>query len=273
MNAAARPRPPYDYASLDFRLEISKGNIEGHQTVNKFGAAALSTSLDPVTSINAWRTPSTPEALEFVSSSIADTAAGAGAREVTMMGINDLWQEETVSITTNGTTPVPLPGTWHRVNRLFIQDSGSYGEFDAGGVRSHVGNLDILEPSPSSKLWGRINNAIYPNGQSEIGCYCGEIGYTYLLTEFEFFISQGDNINFFLVFRERCDQIAAPFSGVRSSSVNLGQAGVFSKKYGLPVGPFVGPCDIGFLASAAVTAIVGVQFQLVKIENSILENL
>jgi len=73
------------------------------------------------------------EALNVVSASAADAAAGTGTRTIKVIGLNaaGAYQEET--ITMNGTTPVVTTTTWLRVWRAFGLTAGSGGT-NAGAI-------------------------------------------------------------------------------------------------------------------------------------------
>lgn len=73
------------------------------------------------------------EALNVVSSSANDAAAGTGTRKIRVEGLNaaGAWTEET--ITMNGTTPVVTSSTWLRVIRAYGVDAGSGGT-NAGAI-------------------------------------------------------------------------------------------------------------------------------------------
>ena len=96
------------YGSKEWYMEVKKGNIPGHSIVNKFGAGNVGTTLTPVCISGTYQNPITATALEFVSSSVNDTSAGTGAREVTVIGLDSNWEEVSQTVTTNGTTPVAL---------------------------------------------------------------------------------------------------------------------------------------------------------------------
>lgn len=74
------------------------------------------------------RVPSTaPESWEIVSNDINDTAAGSGARTVSITTVNASYVEVTQTITLNGTTAVPLTGTHIAVNAALVLTAGSGG--------------------------------------------------------------------------------------------------------------------------------------------------
>lgn len=75
----------------------------------------------------------TTQVLEIVSSNAADSAAGAGARTVTIVGLDVNWNRQTETITMNGLTPVATSLSWWRINGMFVATAGSTG--------NNVGNV------------------------------------------------------------------------------------------------------------------------------------
>ena len=63
-------------ASLGY-LAISRGEVAGYSEVQKFGKATLGTTLAAVTQSGTYMVPTTATALEFVSASADDAAAGS----------------------------------------------------------------------------------------------------------------------------------------------------------------------------------------------------
>lgn len=76
-------------------------------------------------------------AFEIVSSSTDDTAAGTGARTVQMTLLDATLTEQTVTATLNGTTAVPITGTYFACNRSKVLTIG----VNAGS--SNVGNISV----------------------------------------------------------------------------------------------------------------------------------
>ena len=78
--------------------------------------------------VNLGTFPATPRILSFASTSATDTSAGTGARTITIVGLdaNKEAQQESGIILT-GQTPVNSTKTYSRINRIFIDDTGSGG--------------------------------------------------------------------------------------------------------------------------------------------------
>ena len=73
------------------------------------------------------------EAVEVLSSSAADAAAGTGARTVEISGLDSNFALQSETVTLNGTTPVDTAGTYTRVHSVRVLTAGSGGE-NAGTI-------------------------------------------------------------------------------------------------------------------------------------------
>lgn len=106
------------------------------------------------------------EALEIVSSSAADSAAGVGARTVEIYGNDADGQLQVQIVTLNGTTPVPLGATrWKAVNimevvTLGVDDSVPSGTID---VRT-VSGATVIERIPAGINRSRSARFMVPTG-------------------------------------------------------------------------------------------------------------
>lgn len=78
-----------------------------------------------------WMTAAT--SLEVASSSANDTAAGTGMRTIVVQALTTNYVVVTLTITLNGTTPVPFPQQIYRINRVINGTSGSLG-VNAGDI-------------------------------------------------------------------------------------------------------------------------------------------
>lgn len=74
--------------------------------------------------------------MEVVSSSANDTAAGTGARTVSIDYLDAAYAAQTVVLTMNGTTPVAMPVPVMRVNGMRVATSGTFGG-------NNIGNLSL----------------------------------------------------------------------------------------------------------------------------------
>ena len=78
--------------SRDFLIEVSKGNIAGHSLVHKFGKNEdVGATFEPLTIGGVYQTlqPAAATTLRVKAGNANDTAAGTGAREVTVQGLDE----------------------------------------------------------------------------------------------------------------------------------------------------------------------------------------
>jgi len=108
------------------------------------------------------------EALNVVSASANDAAAGTGARTIRIEGLDaaGAWVEETVTL--NGTTPVVTVSTWLRVIRAFVVTAGS-GGVSAGAitVKHNVTTANIFSVIKAGR--GMSMNAVFTVPAGKIG--------------------------------------------------------------------------------------------------------
>lgn len=113
----------------EYLQQIGFGTIPGHRRIVGLGNnpnVDTTTTPEDVTSAGGLYTfLSTAAALELVSDSTDDAAAGIGARTVTVQGLDGNYKEVDQVITLNGITPVAIPTSLLRVNRLVIASAGT----------------------------------------------------------------------------------------------------------------------------------------------------
>jgi hypothetical protein len=251
--------------SSEFYLNVARGHVAGHSIVHKFGAGAVGTTLAPISiGVNDYPTPVTPVSMEFLSSDANDTSAGTGAQTITIVGSDADFNEKTATYSTNGVTPVPI-GDWYRIYRVFVATSGSYATSTVG---SHAGTLTV-RVAGAGATWVSLPILPFPIGQSQIGAYTVPAGKTAYLLSKTIFVDSVKVADVFFFKRDNANDTTTPFAGVmRLVERELGVVGGFSVIFKTPKGPFVGPCDVGFMAKVGTgTADVSVEFELIIIDN------
>jgi len=137
--------------SSDFLAEVRKKNVPGHSMVHKFGR-------NDAVANGAWELISlTSSAPNFRTSAAtvrikaggdaADTAAGAGAREVTVQGIDASFAETSEAIATNGAgASVTTTTFFWRIHRAWVSDIGTYGAANTAAVtiEDSAGDNDMI---------------------------------------------------------------------------------------------------------------------------------
>jgi hypothetical protein len=123
----------------DYFAAVGFSQIDGHTRVAAFGNNPdIDSGPEDVWSgggLYPWMSADT--ALEVLSSSANDTAAGTGARTVLIVGLNSSHAPISQTITLNGTTPVAIPTSLFRINSALIMSAGS-GEVNNGDITIRV---------------------------------------------------------------------------------------------------------------------------------------
>ncbi len=252
---------------LSFLIEVTKGNVPGHRMVHKFGKATVGTTLTPICASLVYQTPTTAQALEFVSASADDTAAGTGAREITVIGLDGNWAEVTQTLATNGLTAVPLTTDLVRLYRWYVSGSGSYA---TQAVGSHAGVLTIRAASAGA-TWSIIGVTPFPIGQSEIGAFTIPIGERAYVFIQELQVDSAKTVDAIFFQRTGANIISAPFDAMRAVANFIGISGDINPNTNAPQNGFtsVGEAtDIGYMAKVtSATADISVAFEILLVKD------
>jgi hypothetical protein len=125
--------------SRDFLIEVQKGNIAGHAMVHKFGRndAVASGSWEHISLLSgatAFRSSAATMRVK-AGGDAADTAAGAGATEVTIEGIDSAFAETSEAVATNGAlASSATTASFWRVHRAWVSGVGTYGAANTGAI-------------------------------------------------------------------------------------------------------------------------------------------
>ena len=247
---------------MDYYLEVKKGNVPGSSIVHKFGAANLTTTIAPICRASVYQTPTANVALEFVSSDANDTSTGTGAREIQITGLQNVggvWSEVVQTIATNGLVAVPLPTSLIRVYTWKATKSGTYASSTTG---SHIGTL-TLRAAGGGATWAQIIPTPFPMDRSQIGAYTVPAGKTAYLLSKHIFVDTTKVADIYFFERPFANIVSAPYSAMSLIQREVGVQGGIALDTKAPKGPFVGPCDIGFMGVVSVgTSECSVEFEL-----------
>lgn len=106
--------------------------------------------------------------LELISSSAQDAAAGTGAIEVRVWGLDADWNELVEIVPLNGTTAVQTTGQFLRVNDVVVQTAGT--------SKSNVGTITIRDAGA-----GTTRSMMTPGrGRAEVGVFSVPAGHSVL---------------------------------------------------------------------------------------------
>lgn len=159
----------------DFFNEVKQGNIAEYSLMHKFGrnsdipnnSWALISPSNPISGIF----PSSPTSVRIkAGGNAADTGSGIGAREITIIGIDENLLEVSKTIITSGVNASSATTTsFWRLYRAYVSQVGTYGETNVGDIviEDSSGNNEMLVISAD-------------NGQTQHGAYSvpsGKIGH------------------------------------------------------------------------------------------------
>jgi len=192
----------------DFTLDVSRGVIDGHSGVLKFGRnEAVSTIEEDIWSPGGiYPFPTAAEAVRVkAGGNAADNARGSGAHAVMIEGLDQNWTEASEAVTLAGSRAGATTQTrFIRVFRAYVTDVGTYGG-------NNIGNIDI-ESTTSLNTLCRIAAGV---GQSQMAIYTIPAGKTGYLKRLHLVTESSANGNFRIWQRKNADDVTAPFSGKR----------------------------------------------------------
>ena len=261
-------------ANRDFLLEVAKGKVQGHSLVHKFGRNnSIGASLTPVCGGGNYRTYTSAVSIDFISSDTQDALDDIGAHEITIIGLDANWDEQTVTTSahaTDGLTAVNVSGTWLRIYRAYVSKSGSYA---SQTTASHQGTITIRNQADASTIAVIALEGTFGLGQSQIGAYTVPAGYTafILSTEFSSDVSGTKTTDFFFFQRDNANDVTgATYDGaLRVQEIFIGTQNSFQEEHFSSEG-YSEYTDIGFLAKATTTSDVSVAFELLLVDNTYL---
>ena len=193
----------------------------------------------------------------------ADTAAGAGARELRLEGLDTNGKEITETVATAGASAsAATTAAFVRLNRVRVSESGAYGTPAAG---AHAD--DIVIEDTGGTTWATIDSTGFPRAASEIGMYTVPAGKIGFLKNITCSIDSTKLADFAFVVRFGADTLEAPFSPWHEQFQFLGLSGTYTEGDEMPRGPFPAHTDLGFCAKLSTgTSPVAVHFEVVLVD-------
>lgn len=245
-------------------IQLDSGHIlEGGKKEHKFGRnLAVGTSFVPVAHGSIYRTPQVSSATQvrIKAGNANDTAAGTGAREVYIEGLdaNGLIVHETIA--TAGTSASSNSTySYIRIYRAYVTSSGTYASATAG---SHSADI-VIENSAGTEDWLTIDSTGFPKGQSEVGAVSIPDGKVAILDSLFYGADDKAKIVDLVFFkREEILETAAPYTAMRASFSLVDPGNTQDRHFYNGLGPIVGPADFGVMAKIDTgTTEVSVDFE------------
>lgn len=196
-------------------LAIARGLITNHSVFHKHGRnVAVGTTAENISTAGD-ATPYMPTAavnVEVVTTG-NDTAAGSGARSVTITGLNASWALTSETIATNAGTATSS-GTFIRVFTAMVETSGTYGAANANDItiRAATAGTTFLLIAAGA-------------GRALSSHYCVPSGYSLYIRDIHLSVDTGKSVTFTMYERSNADDVTVPYSPAIIHSYYEGWAG------------------------------------------------
>ena len=250
----------------DFFWEVSRGHIAGHRMVHKFGHNNAVTDLAPVCDGGAYQTPTAAVTIAAISDDVDDTAAGAGAQQITIEYLDSDFVMQIGTLEMNGTTETTETVLdVLRIVRAYVSRSGTYATAAAG---SQQGTITIRVASAGA-TWvtiPEIGTTGFAVGQSLIGAYTVPAGETAYLLHAQASVEGAKPADLYFFSRNAANDVVAPFTGVmRLKGLHTGVDGTITIVH-QSYEAYAEKTDIGFMAHANTSAGVSAEFELLLVK-------
>jgi len=255
--------------SSDYYTQVARGDVPGQSLVHKFGRnASVGTTLVPICDGGFYRTPKTDATvtLALISDDANDTAAGTGAREITLNYLTSAGVETTATIATNGTTESTgtVTGVW-RLLRAWVSASGSYATQSVGSQNGTI----TIRVSGAGATWATIpevGTTGFAVAQSLIGAYTIPAGKTGYILSNTYTVESNKTGTCYLFARSGADELVSPYSALRLKNIYSGLANathIPHKSYE----KYTEMTDMIVMGTVSTTGIVSAEFELLLIDN------
>jgi len=244
----------------DFFVEVQKGNVAGHAMVHKFGrnAAVANGSFEHVSLLSgATSFLSAATTVRVKAGNAADDTAGAGAREITVVGIDDNLAEVTEAIATAGASASSnSAASFWRVYRAYVSQAGTYGAANTAAVtiENSAGTADLIQIA-------------IEEGQSQYAGYTVPTGKTAYWLSAHIMVDANKAADVKFIQRRNFNDTSAPLESVRLINYWDGVLGHMGFRPRSP-GIFPALTDLWFEAQGSGAATeVSVDFELLLVDD------
>lgn len=187
-----------------YETAVALGDVNGTMSVRKYGSnpsvGVTAEFVDAAGGTYAGFLQAAATVRIQAGGNAADAAAGAGARKITVYGLDENWNLAEEDIVTAGASQSSATTTtFVRIHRVRVKDVGTYGGSNTGAI--------IVESS------GAVVMATIAagTGSTEMALYTIPAGYTGILKALQVEVEGTNSAEVRLWSRERADIVAAPF--------------------------------------------------------------
>ncbi len=249
-------------------LNIPAGRIGGSSVVHKFGAnLVVPTTFKPITrgGIYVMRQVAAAATLRVkAGGNAADTAAGAGARGVTLNGLDETGAEVTETVATAGSSASgATSATFIRLFRAWVSTAGTYATVSGATSGSMAADI-VIEDSSGTEDWATIPLHVFGMAQTTIGCYSVPLGKTAYVQSLLLQVDSNKAVDFMFYTRENILETAVPYTALRMRFGAFGVADNITLHPETPLGGYAALTDLVFLARVgATTGLCAVDYEII----------
>jgi hypothetical protein len=234
-------------ASEPFDLQVARGQITGHSTVNIYGfQPTIATTQIPAWEIaGAYTYPTAATLMNLASSDAGDTSA-----TVVIIGLDANFEPISEVLALNGTTDVVTTKLYFRINTMAVRTG------------SPAGAITLKDPT-NTTTYARINAFV---GRTQMSIYTVPAGFTFYLSRINAYTSLNGSSADFITYRNL--SVLNP-SGVRNVTQQAPFTNVYEARRIMPR-PFTEKTDIQLQArTSANTAAVSISAEGYLVANAI----
>jgi len=256
----------------DFLADVAAGKVVGYSIVEKFGhnndpATASLVDVNILNTNHAFLIAA--DRMDVYSSSADDNPSAAGAHRIMVEGLDanfDVLTEEIALNTGDGTIAVTTTGSFIRIHRAYVSQSGTYG---GTATPSHLGNITI-ETNGTNVAQVQIDTTNIAVGQTQVARYTIPNGFTGILIGYHVSVDSSKSVDAYLFQRPNADSVASSFTGaMRLVFVDDAVTGTLSRPRHLLGQNFPEKTDIWAAAQAASNnSKLSVDFTILLIDNT-----
>jgi len=255
--------------SKEFYQEVVAGNVAKHSVVQIFGRNdSVGTTFVPIALGGVYQMPQVSGAttLRIKSGGDAnDDAAGTGAREITVVVLDETGAQITETIATAGASASSATTvTALRLLEAFVSKSGTYATGSAG---SHADDI-VIENGAGGTDWATIGNTDFSRSDAAIGLYTVPLGKTGFVHAFATTVDSTKSASILVITRENILETSAPFSPMKTILEFGGVTGQDSESFKVPSIKVPALTDIGLLGMiASGTTEIDVSFRILLVDD------
>lgn len=248
-------------------FDLSADLIAGQSIIHKFGSNAdVGTTFEPIAEDGMYPTPQAASATTIrvkAGGNANDTAAGSGAREVTIQGLNELGELKSEAVATAGASASSATTTtFIRVFKAWVSASGTYATSAAGAHSASI----TLENGAGGTDWATIPFSGFAFSRTSIAAYSVPLGYTAYVLNLSATVQSNKTADILFFCRENILESAAPYSSMQLLKRWVGVNAQIDHVFDVPL-KINALSDFGFMTKAATTAEVTADFDVVLIQD------